>query len=116
VARLRRSRAAQLALELLRKVPAAPRQRAQAAGGAVTRYLRLRLDLPIEEPTPGETVAHLHRIGLSERMTAEVSRFYQRCDAVRFAPAPLVEGSDLPGQAAELILAVEEETCGPTTV
>ncbi len=108
--RLRRSRAAQLALELLRKAPTAPHLRAQAAGRAVTRYLRLRLDLPIEEPTPGETLEHLARLGISETVSAEVSRFYQTCDRARFAPAPPGEAAELPSRAAELILAVEAET------
>ncbi len=39
LARVRRSRAAQLALALLRKAPAGPRQRAQVAGGAVARAI-----------------------------------------------------------------------------
>jgi hypothetical protein len=106
----RRSRAAQLALEGLRKAPTAPQQRAQAVGRTVTRYLRSRLDLGVEEPTPAETVAHLARLGLSEETLTAVSRLYRTCDAARFAPAPPTETADLPGRAADLILAVEAET------
>ncbi len=112
LARQRRSRAAQLLLDLLRKAPAAPQERAQFAERAVTRYLRLRLDLAIEEPTPGETAAHLTHRGLSEPMTAAISRFYQTCNAARFAPAPPAETPDLASKAAEVILAVEAEAGG----
>lgn len=113
LARARRSRAAQLALDLLRKAPAEPRQRAQVAGRAVTRYLRLRLDLPCEEPTPRESVEQLIRLGLPETMTAAVGRFYQSCDAARFAPVPPAETPDLTSKAAELILELETETDQP---
>ncbi len=53
---------------------------------------------------------HLTRLGLPEGMLAEVSRFYQTCDAARFAPAPPAETVDLPSKAADLILAVEVQT------
>jgi len=46
LARLRRSRAAALALEVLQRLPPASAQRAVVAVSTVTRYLRQRLDLP----------------------------------------------------------------------
>lgn len=106
----RRSRAARLALDLLRRPPPGPGQPAQTAGTAVTRYLRWRLDLPFEEPTPGETAAYLVRRGYSLDVAGAAMQFYRDYAAVRFQPAPLADAADLPDQATRLILAMEAET------
>jgi hypothetical protein len=113
-ARQQRSRAARLALDLLRRAPAAPEQRAGVAGMAVTRYLRLRLGLPFAEPTPTETAEYLLRRGCSLDRADEAMRFYQACAAVRFQPVLMrvqdFDAVDLPSRATQLILAVEAET------
>ena len=106
----RRSRAARLALELLRRLPSAPEQRAQLAGTAVTRYLRLRLDLPFEEPTPTETATYLVRRGCSLEAASAAMQFYQACG--RRALSTRAPGGQraLAGDATRLILTMEAET------
>lgn len=116
LARVRRSQAAALALEALGRRPRAPGQRAVVALGAVTRYLRQRLDLPGAEPTPQETAGHLQRLGCSDMVAGETLRFYQACDAARFLPAPPTEAAELPEWAVRLILALEAETWNPTPI
>jgi hypothetical protein len=116
LASLRRSRAAALALDALQRLPPAPRQRAVVAFRAVTGYLRQRLDLPGEEPTPLETSGHLQRLGCSAPVAGEALRFYRACDAARFLPAAPAEAADLPDQAVRLILALEEEKWNATAV
>jgi hypothetical protein len=107
--RRRRSRAAQRALDALRRAPRSGIERATMAHGAVTHYLQQRLDLPIAEPTPRETAGHLQRLHLSPELTAETVRFFRSCDAARFLPDP-PEDTDLAAAAAEVVLAVEAET------
>jgi len=109
-AQQQRSRAARQALDLLRRLPAAPEQRARMAGTAVTRYLRLRLDLPFEEPTPTETAAYLLRRGCSLDRVDRVMQFYQACAAACFRPVPPNDAASLPDRAAALILDVEADT------
>lgn len=110
----RRSRAARLALEALRgarRLP--PEQQAVRAAAAVTGYLRERLDLAVAEPTTGEVAGHLKGRGLSAGLTEQAAHFVERCDAARFLPAAVGQGTDLAEAASQLVLAVEAETCPP---
>jgi hypothetical protein len=111
-AQQRRSRAATHALRLLhdaRRLPPGPR--AEAVAGAVTGYLRGRLDLGPSEPTPAEAEDHLRgRAGLPE-LAARAADFYRACDAARFLPG--VGDDPLGEEAVQLILTVEAATCQP---
>jgi hypothetical protein len=107
--RQRRSRAAQRALEALRRAPRSGIGQATSAYGAVTQYLQQRLDLQPAEPTPSETAGHFQQLNLTGELTSKTVRFFRCCDAARFLPEPPDE-TDLVATAAEVVLAVEAET------
>jgi hypothetical protein len=112
LARQRRSRAARHALQMLHAIGRVdPAESATPSAAIVADYLRQRLDLPIAEPTPHEIADFFAQRQSSAELTARAIRFFEICDRVRFLPAPAAEQSDLPNDAGQLILAVEEETC-----
>lgn len=79
-----------------------------ATASLVAAYLRSRLDIPAEEPTPAELDRWMKRRGVSKSTRQEWRQFWQRCDAARFSPSPL--GAGAPG-VVPLIHALEEEPC-----
>lgn len=84
---------------------------AQTKARLVTDYLRLRLELPTQEPTPAEIECWLKRRGVKRDLRERWRQFLQACDAVQFAPAE-VAGSNTAGDLAiPLIRALEEEPC-----
>jgi hypothetical protein len=101
--RLRRSRAAEHSLGVLRS--GGP----DGAAGVLSHYLRERLDLPAAEPTPAEVAGHLERSGVSAPLAGQVVAFFRTCDAVRFAPIASQSHDDLSAAATKLILALEAE-------
>jgi hypothetical protein len=109
-ARLRRSRAARLALSRLGRARGLPDQGPSVAE-TLAAYLHERFDLAAAEPTPAETRAHLSRAGCP-LAAVEVERLLHSCDAARFAPAASVNGRDLVDDAERAILAMETEACG----
>jgi hypothetical protein len=111
-ARQRRSRAARQALQQLhaaRRLDA--ERRADRAANIVAGYLHERLDVPVAEPTPHEVAALFERQGRPPALTERTVRFFEACDRVRFLPAHKAERPDVLQSAAQLILAVEAETC-----
>jgi hypothetical protein len=110
----RRSRAARHALQALRgarRLP--PEECAARAAAVVAGYLHERLDLVAAEPTPREVADLFAQRGGPPALTREAAQFFQACDSARFLPAPPAEGPDLPASAAQLILALEAQTCPP---
>jgi hypothetical protein len=108
----RRSRAARLALQSLH---AAQRlgtvERAGRVTAIVADYLRQRLDLAVADPTPHEVGELFEKRHLSPELTEQAGHFFEACDSARFLPPSGAEQSDLSESAAQLILAVEAETC-----
>jgi hypothetical protein len=110
LAHRRRSRAARQALHAISAARALPpHEQGERLADAVTGFLRQRLDLPGAVPTPGETAAHLARVGAAETVQRQALRFFVACDAARFSPAPSGSG-ELADAASALVLAVEAET------
>jgi hypothetical protein len=107
LAHRRRTRAAEQTLKALHGATAV--QVADLLAG----YLRQRLDLAVAAPTPREAARLLRRLGASRALTRQAADVLRACDAARFAPAPSAGGDSLPGQAAQLILALEAEPCHP---
>lgn len=84
-------------------------QEAATTARLVGEYLRLRFDLPPEEPTPAETDRWLRRRGVRKQTREHWRQFLQRCDAARFAPAAVADSFAM--EAIPLIHALEEEPC-----
>ncbi len=114
-ATIRRSRAARIALaDLARLRTPLDRPAATRAAGVLARYLRERFDLPPGEPTPIEVADHLRQRGLSDSQGQGVHDLLARLDAHRFGtPAP--EPDDLVAALRRRILALEEESCQPSS-
>lgn len=111
----RRTRAAREALHRLRRAAHLPaRQQADLAASAVAGYLRQRFDLPVAEPTPLEAGDHLRRAGCSGGAD-DVTRFLQSCDAARFKANGAADSCELASTASAIILAVETESCPPSS-
>jgi hypothetical protein len=102
-----RSRAAREALRALQR----GKRLAATTAATVTTYLQQRLDLPTAEPTPRETAEWLAARGCRSELVAQAARFFEACDAARFAPQPSAVLLDLTASAKDLILAVEAESC-----
>jgi hypothetical protein len=108
----RRSQAAQHALRALHALgKQAPGEQARRAAAIVAGYLRQRVDLPAVTPTPEEAAAHLRRAGITPDVTGAVARFFETCDAVRFAPDPSPQPDAWGASAERLILTLEAEPC-----
>jgi hypothetical protein len=108
LARLHRSRAAQAALKRLHALGA---DGGAESGAVVADYLRQRLDLTPEEPTPAEALAQLRRAHISPPVAARVGEFFRAWDALRFAPGNARDGRQVVAEAENVILALEAESC-----
>jgi hypothetical protein len=109
VVKQRRSRAANLALKQLERLPrGATEERAAHIAATVTQYLQQRLDFPAAEPTPAEAAAHLHTAGCPNTLTQRAEQFFRTCDAARFYPN--ASAVDLRSSAQQLILDLEAHT------
>jgi hypothetical protein len=107
----RRSRAAQQALALLQQAECGTvERRAELTAAALATYLRQRVELAIAEPTPGETAAFLRRTGCSPLVVEQTVQFLNTCDAARFWPPLIADGTKLPALAIDIILALDADT------
>ncbi len=107
----RRSRAAQQALKALAGLIRMPRdQQAPRAEVILAEYLRKRLDLTTQEPTPAEVAVHLQRAGASPALGQLLAQFFAVCAAARFAPGLATAQDDWPATATSLLLALEAES------
>jgi hypothetical protein len=111
LARQRRSKAAQRALDQLQHSFRTPIQ-AQQVTEIIAQYLRQRLDLPAGEPTPPEIAAHLQKLHFGQALVEKATVFFKQADAARFLPAANVPTA-LVESGKELILALETESCSP---
>jgi hypothetical protein len=106
----RRSRAARLALEAIRVASRLRgRERAERLTAVVVGYLRARVDLAPNEPSPEEVNVHLAERGFSDELAREAAALLALCAAARFAPADADE--DLAGRARRVIQGIEEASC-----
>jgi hypothetical protein len=106
--RRRRSRAATSALRGLDLARVArPDIRATLAASIVSNYLKERLDLAIQEPTPRETAEHLERVGCSKDSVQRATEFFDVCDSVRFAADAGTGPEHIVGLAENLIQTLE---------
>jgi hypothetical protein len=106
----RRSRAARVALQALRRPVPDEAAEAERVAGVLTRYFQEREGLPPATRTPGEVGDVLRRRGGVEERVAEAVALFRDCDAVRFAPSGAggVDGpASLRDRAAALIRAWE---------
>jgi hypothetical protein len=110
LARQRRSRAAQQAIESL-AVRNGSRMQASDVGEILAVYLRQRMDLSPLEPTPGEVARHLEEKGFPADLSARVADFFQACDAARFAPKSSADPDSFHETAIGLISRLESEPC-----
>jgi hypothetical protein len=111
-ARIRRSRAALLALQDLSAINGNGSDRVERVTAITGTYLRQRFDLAAVEPTPAEVDALLRRHTTTEKLADSVARFFADCDAARFAPTGSVGQSTDPVEAArQLIVSLEERSC-----
>lgn len=86
LARIRRSRAARRATELIRRAGRTPDPPA-AVAAAVLGYLRARFPLPPAAITPPEIGAGLAELDVPAADCDAVADFFRKCDAARFAPS-----------------------------
>ena len=106
----RRSRAARLALEAIRHAARLRgRERAERLTAVVVGYLRARVDLAPNEPSPEEVNVHLVERGFPDELAREAAALLALCAAARFAPTDADE--DLDGRARRLIQGIEEASC-----
>jgi hypothetical protein len=106
--RRRRSRAARSALRGLDLARVArPDIRATLAASIVANYLKERLDLSIQEPTPRETAHHLERVGCSKDSVQRATEFFDVCDSARFAADASTGREHIVGLAEDLIQTLE---------
>ncbi len=112
MARQRRSRAAQQAVETLtRKGTNQSRMEALEVGEILASYLRQRIDFSPLEPTPGEVARHLEGKGFSVDLSARVADFFHACDAARFAPKSSSGPDNFRETAVRIISSLESEPC-----
>jgi hypothetical protein len=108
--RRRRSRAARAALRGLDLARAAtPELRGTMTAAIITIYLKERLDLPVQEPTPHETAQHLELVGCPRDTVARAVHFFEQCDTARFAADPGQTREHVIVLATELIHSLEKE-------
>ncbi len=105
LAKLRRNRAARLALDRLKKARKAT-DPAGAAASAFRGYLSARFGMPPAAQTPAEVSAALRAVESPAEKAADAEAFLRACDAARFTPTP-DHGLSLTMQAESLILAWE---------
>jgi hypothetical protein len=106
LAKLRRNRAARLALDRL-KTARASADPAGAAASAFRSYLASRFGMPPAAQTPAEVSAALRAVECPAEKAADAEAFLRACDAARFTPTP-DHGQSLTLQAESLITAWEE--------
>jgi hypothetical protein len=109
LARQRRSKAAQRALNQLQRSFKTPIQ-AQQVTEIIAHYLRQRLDLPAGEPTPPEIAGHLQKLHFTPSLVDKATGFFKEADAARFLPAANTPTA-LVESGKDLILALETESC-----
>lgn len=108
-ARIRRSQAAERALQRLKQLDGrATEEHAQQLEQTLTGFLHRRFDLQIESPTPTEALLHLGTFGISLELMAQVRAVYQSCAAARFGGA---SPSGLGERVREVIVTLENEAC-----
>jgi hypothetical protein len=117
-ARLLHERRSWAARRALRRLDAARRQQGRACAdavvGAVGEYLHARFDFPVAEPTPEEVAAWVAARGVDCKQAEQGRRLLEACAAERFQPTPGA-AADLPGQAHDWIIALEEPPCPPSS-
>jgi hypothetical protein len=113
LARQRRSLAARAALKELQARPRADEDQLSAhqASGILTTYLRQRLDLVPEEPTPLEIATHLESQGVPAALTEKVAEFFRLCAAAEFGQEPVDRRDRFALTAAQLIHSLEDDLC-----
>jgi hypothetical protein len=117
LARRRRSRAAQQALEFLaRRGTKQAGLEAFEVGETLAVYLRQRMDFSPLEPTPAEVARYLEERGFSANLSAQVADFFRACDVARFAPKSSRGSDSFPQTAIGLISRLEEEPCSSPTL
>ncbi len=106
LARIRRSRAARRAVDLLNRAPRSPDPPA-ATTAAVLGYLQARFALQPGIVTPTEVAQALRDLEVQNTVCEAVAEVLQRCDAARFAPSG--ESMVAPVAAAEALIAQLED-------
>ena len=101
LAKLRRNRAARLALDRL-KAARASADPAGAAAFAFRSYLTARFGMPPAAQTPAEVSVALQAVECPAEKAADAEAFLRACDAARFTPTP-DHGMSLTQQAESLI-------------
>lgn len=81
------------------------------AWDVVRKFLRERLDFPIEDPTPSEVSTFLKRRGFALVLCERSRKFLQACDAVRYTSGAISESRQLRDGAAGLIQDLETDPC-----
>ncbi|HET6574938.1 MAG TPA: hypothetical protein VFG68_15135 [Fimbriiglobus sp.] len=87
LAKLRRNRAARLALDRLKKARTSA-DPAGAAASAFRGYLSARFGMPSAAQTPAEVSAALRAVECPADRAADSEAFLRACDAARFTPTP----------------------------
>jgi hypothetical protein len=102
-ARQRRSRAAGHALQALRQIKPTGEPAAAQAAAILVEYLREHLAFASQEPSPVEVAAFLENWHLPAQAIARARRFFDDCQAARFAPAGALTGADWTASAVQLV-------------
>ena len=105
LAKLRRNRAARLALDRLKKARTST-DPAGASASAFRGYLSSRFGMPPAAQTPAEVSAALRAVECPVDRAADAEAFLRACDAARFTPTP-DHGLSLTLQAEALVTAWE---------
>jgi hypothetical protein len=112
LARRRRSRAAELALNGLRQASRMKGvERAHKAEAIVREFLRGRCDVRTLEPTGSEVAHHLRRLGYSDSLAEMAADIFTSSDAFRFSPNMTGDPAELTMAAHRFIVALEAESC-----
>lgn len=110
-ARLRRGRAARIALDALARVGGDDRTHADAIIAVLSNYLRMRFETTSSTLTPDEAADVLHRAGLDSYGVA-LREVWRRADEIRFAAVP--RGRVALGEVRRLIMDMEEAAWSPS--
>ncbi len=106
LAELRRNRAARLALDALGRLPREAPARAEAIAGTLAAYLRDRLGLAVEAPTPDEAASVV-----PGDLAPGAAALWRALDAARFADGPCPDAAE----AVRLVRGIEEASCPPSS-